>query len=140
MQKFTIGQLAQQADVNIKTVRFYERKGLVPERPRNASGYRQYGSDTVVRMHFIRRAKKLGFSLREINELLSLSITRGRTCADVRRRAEAKVEDIEKKIAALEELRNALTRLVAECVDHGAPGAECPIRRSGPCRNMPVSP
>ena len=74
METFTIGQMAKQAGVNIETVRFYEREGLIPEPPRKASGYRQYSPDFVKRILFIKRAQTLGFSLKEIAELLDLRV------------------------------------------------------------------
>ena len=76
MGSFTIGQLARRAGVGIETVRFYEREGLIPEPPRRPSGYRDYPPETVTRIVFIRRAKDLGFSLKEINELLDFRVRR----------------------------------------------------------------
>ena len=81
----TIGQVAQSADVGIQTERFYERKGLINEPPRSDSGYRQYSQEVISRLRFIRRAKELGFSLKEISELLSLRVDAQTTCADVKR-------------------------------------------------------
>lgn len=82
----TIGQLAKQAQVNVETIRYYERRGLVPEPPRRESGYRQYSPDTVARIKFIKRVQELEFSLREIAELLSLRVDPGTTAGDIKGR------------------------------------------------------
>lgn len=97
MKKLTIGQLAKRAGVNIETIRYYERRGLIPEPPRNKSGHREYSLGEVKRTEFIKRSQALGFSLKEISELLSLRMEPGTTCADVKARVETKIEDIEKK-------------------------------------------
>ena len=126
METLTIGQLARKAHVNLETIRFYERRGLLPEPPRNKSGHRQYSQEAVKRTEFIKRAQKLGFSLQEILELLSLRVEPGRTCADIKARAEAKINDIEQRIADLEQMREALSKLVAQCKGRGPIGM-CPI-------------
>lgn len=126
METLTIGQLAGKAHVNLETIRFYERRGLLPEPPRNKSGHRQYSQEAVKRTEFIKRAQKLGFSLQEILELLSLRVEPGRTCADIKARAEAKINDIEQRIADLEQMREALSKLVAQCKGRGPIGM-CPI-------------
>ncbi len=127
MESLTIGQLARQALVNIETIRYYERRGLIPEPPRTESGYRQYSWDAVARIRFIKRAQELGFSLREISELLSLRVDPNTTCADVKKRAEAKIADVEQKIEALQKMKEALTTLVAMCQREQAPTSACPI-------------
>lgn len=126
MQRLTIGQVAGLADVGVETVRFYERKGLIEEPPRRVSGYRQYPPEAVARIRFIRRAKDLGFSLREIKELLALRLDPQTTCGDVRDRAEEKLVDIRERIDVLERMRAALERLTAACSGNGSVG-ECPI-------------
>lgn len=98
MKPLTIGRLAKQAGVNLETVRYYERRGLLPRPPRSASGYRLFPAEAARRLRFIRRAQELGFSLKEIRELLSLRVSRTTTSAVIRTRAEAKVADIEAKI------------------------------------------
>jgi len=122
----TIGQVAKRAGVGVETIRFYEREGLIGKPARRPSGYRQYEPDIVRRIRFIQRAKELGFSLREITELLSLRVARGRACEAVKARAAAKMEDIESKIAGLERMKRALTSLVEACAGRGSVG-ECPI-------------
>lgn len=122
----TIGQVAKNAGVGVETIRFYEREGLIGTPQRRPSGYRQYPPDIVRRIRFIQRAKELGFSLREVGELLSLRVTRGRTCEDIRRRALSKVEDIDAKIATLRGMRGALVQLSETCIGLG-PVSACPI-------------
>jgi Hg(II)-responsive transcriptional regulator len=126
MKPLTIGALAREAGVGVETVRFYERRGLLPEPERKASGYRQYAPDDVETLRFIRRAKELGFTLREIQELLSLRFDATATRYDVRKQARAKIEDIERRIADLTRMKGALADLVASCHGDG-PAAGCPI-------------
>src|SRR5438034_8599812 len=129
MKSLTIGRLAQQAGVNLETVRFYERRGLLPKPPRSASGYRLFPTDAARRLRFIRRAQELGFSLKEIRELLSLRVSRSTTSRDIRARAEAKIADIEAKIRSLESMKKTLRKLKGVC-DGCAPLAKCPILES----------
>ena len=126
MKPLTIGQLAKRADVGVETVRFYEREGLLEEPDRRASGYRQYDEGVVRRLQFIRRAKELGFTLKEIKELLSLKLDPSTTCADVKGRAETKIEDIESKIRTLQRMKRALVKVTKSCSGSG-PTSECPI-------------
>jgi len=90
----TIGRLAQEVGINLETVRFYERQGLLPKTPRSASGYRLFSSDAARRLKFIKRAQELGFSLREIRELLALRMSPRTNSAEIRRRTESKIADI----------------------------------------------
>jgi len=122
----TIGQLARRAGVGIETVRFYEREELLEEPVRKESGYRQYEEDVVVRLRFIRKAKDLGFSLKEIKELLTLRLDPTTTCADVRNKAEAKIADIEAKVETLQRMKKALVKLTKTCRGSG-PTSACPI-------------
>lgn len=126
METLSIGQIAHLVGVGVETVRFYERQGLLEKPPRKESGYRQYPLEAVLRLRFIRKAKEVGFSLREIKELLSLRLDNTATCEDVRGRAEAKILDIEQKIQALQRMKQALTDLTAACSTN-APVSECPI-------------
>ena len=126
METFTIGQMAKQAGVNIETVRFYEREGLIPEPPRKSSGYRQYSPDFVKRILFIKRAQTLGFSLKEIAELLDLRVEPDTACDEVRERVETKLTNIEEKIRTLERLRAILGELVKAC-NQRQPTNECPV-------------
>jgi MerR family mercuric resistance operon transcriptional regulator len=126
MRELTIGQVAREAGVNVQTLRYYERRGLIPKPPRRASGYRQYPEDTVRRIRFIRHAKELGFSLKEVAELLALRADPKTPCSEVRNRARAKVGDIDERIAALDRMRDVLSELAEKCSGRG-PVRECPI-------------
>lgn len=122
----TIGSLARAAGVGVETVRFYERKGLMPEPPRTASGYRQYPPDAVARLRFIRRAQGLGFTLEEIGDLLELRVDEVAACGTVEASARAKLRHVEEKMAELGRIRGALRTLVAAC-EAREPTGECPI-------------
>lgn len=122
----SIGEVAKEAGVGVETVRFYEREGLVPEPGRRPSGYRQYPPDTVRRIRFVQRAKELGFTLREIRELLSLRVTAGKKCADVRKLAHEKLAEVDAKLTELQRMRAALAQLAASCTGKG-PTSECPL-------------
>src|SRR5712691_6737334 len=125
-ERLTIGELANRAAVNIETVRYYERRGLLPKPPRTASGYRSFPVDAVRRVQFIKHAQALGFTLAEIKQLLALRVDPDTNRAEVRSRARAKVADIEQKIRLLERMKNALERLVSTCRGEG-PLTGCPI-------------
>src|SRR6185437_17021904 len=101
----TIGGLARQSGVNIDTVRYYERRRLVPKPSRSVSGYRKFPREMVTRIRFIKHAQALGFTLKEIGDLLSLRIESDATCRSVRSRAEAKIADITGKIRSLERMK-----------------------------------
>jgi Hg(II)-responsive transcriptional regulator len=122
----TIGELAKSAGVNRETVRYYERRRLLPRPSRSITGYRVFADDAVRRLSFIRHAQELGFSLNEIRDLLALRIKSVDTCDRVRERAEVKVADIEKKIRSLQHMKEALSELVAACSRRGKT-RECPI-------------
>lgn len=123
------GQLAEEAGVNVETLRFYERRGLLPSPPRRPSGYREYPRESVDLVRFIQRAQSLGFSLQEIRELLTLREVPRATCGDVVRLAEHKVEEIESKIHSLQSMRSALRKLLKDCTGK-APVSRCPIIES----------
>jgi MerR family copper efflux transcriptional regulator len=127
VKSLTIGKLAKDAGVNLETVRYYERRGLLPKPPRStSSGYRQFPEDAARRLRFIRRAQELGFSLAEIGQLLSLRVSRTSTSGAIRARTEAKIADIDSKIRTLESMKKSLQRLTKAC-DGCAPMADCPI-------------
>lgn len=127
MTTLTIGKVAQRAGVGIETVRFYEREGLIDEPPRGPSGYRHYPESVVPRLLFIKRAKELGFTLNEIKELLALRLDPETTCADVKRRTETKIVDIEEKMRSLRRMKKALVKLTESCIGGRGPVDECPI-------------
>lgn len=120
-----ISEAALEAGVNVQTLRYYERRGLLPRPHRRASGYREYESDAVHVVRFIKRAQELGFSLDDVEELIRLrGVNRGER-HKVRAIAERKIGDIDRKLQQLGALRAVLTSLVAAC--HHGHGATCPI-------------
>lgn len=126
MKPLTIGKLARAAGVGVETVRFYEREGLIEQPPRRASGYRQYDPQTVRRLRFIRHAKDLGFTLREIRELLELRVEPDCHCDDVLTLTQAKIADIEQRIEALQRMKQTLSKLATAC-RHRKRTDACPI-------------
>lgn len=121
-----IGQLARQAGVPIETVRYYERNGLLPAPARRESGYRDYQPEDVAQLRFVRRAKALGFTLKEVGELLALSRHRDEDMSGFRAVAAAKLAELERKLAELGRVRHGLLALLNDCPGHGAVGG-CPI-------------
>jgi MerR family transcriptional regulator, copper efflux regulator len=126
MNALTSGKLAKEAGVNLETIRFYEREDLLASPPRTAAGYRLFPFEAVQRVRFVRRAQTLGFTLKEIKELLALSGSRGTSCGTVRDRAQRKIREIEQKIAALTAMKNALEELSETCTGRGSV-TRCPI-------------
>lgn len=123
---FTIGRVAKGAAVNIQTVRYYERIGILKPVARLDSGYRLYNDSAIRTLKFIKHAQELGFSLEEIQELLNLKAEKKSKCKEVQGKAEAQIEAVEEKIRNLERIRNALSELVQKCRERKT-GAECPI-------------
>lgn len=126
MTTLTTNQLAKAAGVNLETVRYYERRGLIPEPPRRSSGYRQYSEDYIGRIRSIKRAQNLGFSLDEIAELFSLHVDPETACDEVKHQAEIKIVAVRAKIATLQQIEQTLVDLVAAC-NQREPTNECPI-------------
>lgn len=124
MEELTVGELAKRSYVNSQTIRYYERQGLLPPAPRSRSGYRVFPGELVERIWFIKQAQELGFSLNEVKELLALQDNPILTGADVRKRVQEKVADIEAKIKTLNAMKKALTGLTATCTGNGSAG-EC---------------
>jgi MerR family mercuric resistance operon transcriptional regulator len=114
MTERSIGELADAAGVNVETVRYYERRGLLPEPPRTPSGYRRYDDDALWRLEFVGRAKQLGFTLSEIRDLLGAEPT-ARTVDGVLRAAQAKLAEVDTKLANLSAQQCRLRNLVATC-------------------------
>src|SRR5437588_7871512 len=129
MSGLTTGELARQGRVKLATIRYYERRGILPRPPRTTCGYRVYGVDTLRRLRFVKHAQALGFTLKEIEELLALRVDSGDTCAEVRHSAEAKVRDAEQKIKHLQAIKKSLNRLIAACHVRRSTD-ECPILES----------
>ena len=126
---FTIGKLAREAGVNLQTVRYYERRELLLPVGRKESGYRLYDEEALRRLKFIRHAKELGFTLKEISELLDLRIDNISDCERAKRSAEVKLNGVEKKIASLEAVRNVLKGLIKAC-EKRKPTEKCPILKT----------
>ena len=124
-----IGELARRTGVRVQTIRYYEQIGLLPEPPRRESGYRKFGEEDIRRLQFIQRAKRLGFSLKEIKELLELRMTPDTPPEAFRRRVERKMRRIEAQIGELQEMHAALGRLANQCLCQSAMGP-CPILRA----------
>jgi Hg(II)-responsive transcriptional regulator len=122
----TIGEVADRSNVNVQTIRYYERRGLLPTPRRSPSGYRQYSANNVERIRFIKRAQALGFSLDDISELLTLRVDPSTNCEEALHRAEAKLRDIDERIEALQLMRRSLKALVGACRDRRTT-SDCPI-------------
>jgi MerR family mercuric resistance operon transcriptional regulator len=126
MSALTSGKVAKQAGVNIETLRYYERQGLLARPSRAPSNYRLYTEEAVHRLRFIKRTQGLGFTLREIKEMLSLQAERGTGCAEIQKHAMDKIKEIDEKIQTLYAMKRALSKLVAQCSGKGSI-TECPI-------------
>jgi MerR family mercuric resistance operon transcriptional regulator len=112
----TIGKIAKEAGVGVETIRFYERKGLIKQPKKLANqGFRSYQPEDAQKVRFIKRAQELGFTLKEVKDLLKLNSNRQATCEDVRVKAEAKRKEIEIKIADLKQMKDALVLMERAC-------------------------
>jgi MerR family transcriptional regulator, copper efflux regulator len=126
MEGLTTAKLAREGGVNVETIRYYERHGLLPKAPRTPSGYRQFSEVHAIRLRFIRRAQELGFTLKEVKELLAIRVKPSSGCADVRRKAEAKIAAVDEKIRNLQTIREALVSMTETCSGRG-PATNCSI-------------
>ena len=123
-----IGELAQRTETSTETLRYYEVEGLLPLPRRSASGYRLYTEPDVARVHFIRRARAMDFSLKEIGELLSLQVEKEvTTCGEVKSFAEHKLAEIDRKIVELEKMKAALKQITETCAGGQASAVHCTI-------------
>ena len=129
MEILTTGRLARLTGVNRETIRYYERRGLLRRPPRTGAGYRAFPGEAVGVVRFIRRAQALGFSLREVAELLALTGESGTDCSDIRETARRKLADIEAKIQGLRSMERTLKRIIRACPGKG-PLSECSIIES----------
>jgi Hg(II)-responsive transcriptional regulator len=126
MTPFKSGELAKKANVNSETLRYYEREDLLPAPERTESGYRLYTEEDVKRVRFIKRAQELGFSLKEVKELLALKLDAGQSAGQVKRLAEQKMKDIDAKIQSLQAMKAVLQELAEACSGKGSVD-QCPI-------------
>lgn len=124
--KLTIGKLAEKAHVNVETIRFYERKKLI-QQPEKQGGFRYYPQDDISRIRFIKRSQELGFTLTETAELLELSLTDQALCSDILEKAQQKIDEIEKKIADLANIKTSLEQLKTCCDNPEVPIKECSV-------------
>jgi MerR family mercuric resistance operon transcriptional regulator len=124
MTDLTIGRLADEAGVNVETIRYYQRRGLMPEPGKPINGHRRYPAAAIKRVRFIKRAQVLGFTLDEVGSLLELE--EAHACTETRELAAHKLQVIEGKLAGLKAMRKALTALLRQC-DTGATKGSCPI-------------
>ena len=125
MRGFTIGQLAKSAGVNLETVRYYERIGLIARPPRTEGGHRAYGQEAVRQLAFVRRARDLGFSIPDIRALLTLAAPGGNSCAKVKNIAMAHLVSVQTKIADLVRLEAILSATITQCSEHSS--VDCPV-------------
>lgn len=123
---FKIGEVASRAHVNKETVRYYEKRELIPEPDRRRSGYRIFTQRHIDQITFIKRAQQLGFTLSEIKELLELRIDEDITCSEIRSEARHKYQDVIAKIEDLERIKKTLVDLIDSC-SGGGPKSDCPI-------------
>src|SRR5260370_20194248 len=126
MEELTTAKLAREGGVNVETIRYYERHGLLRKAPRTPSGYRKFSNADLNRLRFVRRAQELGFTLKEVKELLAIRVKPGSSCGDVRRKAEAKIADFDQKVRHLQAIREALVRMKETCTGRG-PLTNCSI-------------
>lgn len=125
MSAFTIGQLSKLTEVNIETIRYYEKIGLMPDPPRNSSGYRIYSVPHLERLSFVRRSKDLGFSQPEVRKLLTLVDNHQYTCAEVKEITSRQLSTVRTKIKDLRKLERVLAKMIDECDGGDVP--DCPI-------------
>ncbi len=127
MPGYFVGQLAKEAGFNVETIRYYEKLKLLPKPKRKDSRYRVYDENDLKRLLFIKRAKELGFTLREIKELFGLRIDSEAKCGDVKHLTEHKLKDVDNRIRDLKKIKSVLVKLVKQCVNEEVSSDECPI-------------
>lgn len=125
MREYKIGKLSRLAQVNIETIRYYERIGIMPNPPRSSSGHRIYSTPHLERLSFVRRCRELGFSQPEVRKLLTLVDEHKYTCAEVREMTARHLTMVRSKIKDLRKLEKALANMVSECDGGNVP--DCPI-------------
>jgi len=127
MAEYFVGQLAKEAGINLETVRYYEKLKLPPKLKRRETRYRVYDENDLKRLLFIKRAKELGFTLKEIKELFGLRIDSDAKCGDVKHLTEHKLKDVDNRISDLKKIRIVLVKLINQCVNEEVSSDECPI-------------
>jgi len=127
MEGLTISQVAKEANVNIETIRYYERRELISEPPRTESGYRKFPQEVVEDIKFIKRTQDLGFTLKEIKNLLAASNDENFRSGEMRDFATSKMKEIETKIHNLQQMKTLLEDLAGKCPGSGVSKGKCPI-------------
>ncbi len=128
MSAMRIGQLAKHCNISTETLRYYENAGLLPKPGRQANGYRDYPENTIQRIQFIKHAKAVGFTLREIQDLLSIHVEKDRhTCKEVKNLTRQKLKEIDRKLAQLQSIRHALSIIHERCCGGSEPASQCSI-------------
>jgi len=130
MPEYKVGEIAEKVDVNVETLRYYEKIKLMPKPKRKESRYRVYDENDLKRLLFIKRAKELGFTLKEIKELFGLRIDSEAKCGDVKHLTEHKLNDVDNKIKDLKKIRSVLVKLIDQCVNEEVSSDACPILES----------
>ena len=126
MKTMTRGELAKECGVNIEALRYYEKRRLIDPPKRSEVGYRLYSKEDAARIHFIRNAQKLGFTLNEIMELLKLRVNKNESCESVLGKAQKKLNEVEQKIKGLKSIKKVLKQLIHQCKESTLTSA-CPI-------------
>ncbi len=126
IQKMTIGKLAKAAEVGVETIRFYERTGLLKQ-PKAQGSFREYTTEDIKRIRFVKKTKELGFTLEEIKEILELNSSTKATCSDVKKKADSKLSEVEQKIKDLQKMKKSLKELSEACGDSKQALAQCQI-------------
>ena len=121
-----IGQIAKETGLNVQSIRFYEREGLLPSVDRSTSGYRIYQKDSIKRIQFIKHAQDVGFSLKEISELLSLKVNPDGSCNMVQQIAAEKLKQLDERLESIRRMKLTLSSMMDMC-DEGLPARACPI-------------
>jgi len=127
MKQFKVGEIAKEVGIHTETLRYYEKIKLMPKPKRKESRYRIYDETDLKQLLFIKRAKELGFTLKEISELLNLKVESTATCGDVKHLAEHKVKDVIERIADLTKIKTVLEKLINQCICEEVSSEECPI-------------
>jgi len=130
MSEYFVGQIAEEVGINVETIRYYEKLKLLPKPKRRESRYRIYDETDLKRLSFIKRAKELGFTLKEIKELFGLKIDSDARCGDVKHLTEHKLKDVDNRISDLKKIRHVLVKLITQCVNEEVSSNECPILES----------
>ncbi len=125
LRGYSIGEVSRLSGVNIETIRYYERIGILPEPDRTPGGNRQFSHEQLKRLAFIRHSRDLGFTIEEIRGLLAMVDSRGVSCADVHARTTLHLQNVREKIATLQKLETALSEMATECTRGDIP--DCPI-------------